>query len=132
MLFILHLCQPDLRHCPSKSKFTGSAQHYLLDFLTLKEIMNDTITITLRKPVTIGELKFENLNLQEPTAGQLEKASNGVTSSVGVVINLISAVAVVPRKVAESLCQRDFQEASDFLNSFNDLAPSTGETLLPN
>lgn len=90
----------------------------------------DELTITLRKPVTIGDLTIDKLELREPTAGQLEKASSAA-SSVGMVINLISAVAVVPRKVAESLCQRDFQEASDFLESFSKPSLAIGETSLP-
>lgn len=91
----------------------------------------DQLTVILRKPVTIGDLTFDKLDLSEPTAGQLEKASNA-SSNVGMVINLISAVAVVPRKVAESLCQRDFQEASDFLESFSKTSQPTGETSLQN
>lgn len=78
----------------------------------------DELTITLRKPVTLGDLTYTELKLQEPTAGQLEKASTGNNSSVGAVVSLISAVAVVPRKVVESLCQRDFKEAANFLDSF--------------
>ena len=90
----------------------------------------DTLTVTLRKPVTIGDLTFDKLELQEPTAGQLEKASSAATS-IGMVINLISAVAVVPRKVAESLCQRDFQEASSFLTLFGSASQSIGEMSSP-
>jgi hypothetical protein len=87
----------------------------------------DSLTITLRKPVVIGDITFDKLDLQEPTAGQLEKASTAA-SNIGVVINLISIVAVVPRKVVESLCQRDLKEAGDFLESFSAAAPTTGET----
>ncbi|WP_342616972.1 phage tail assembly protein [Rhodoferax sp. GW822-FHT02A01] len=81
----------------------------------------DELTITLRKPVSIGDITYSELKLQEPTAGQIEKASTGSQSSVGAVINLISAVAVVPRKMVEGLCQRDFKEASKFLESFDDV-----------
>ena len=87
---------------------------------------NDEITIPLRKPITLGDLVYSELKLKEPTAGQIEKASAS-TSGAGSVINLISIVAVVPRRVAEGLCQRDFQEASNFLESFN--VPATGATL---
>lgn len=83
--------------------------------------MIEELTIQLRKPVSIGDIVYSELKLQEPTAGQIEKASAASANGVGMVINLISAVAVVPRKVAESLCQRDFKEASNFLESFEDL-----------
>lgn len=86
----------------------------------------DEVIITLRKPVKLGEQTYDKLDLREPTAGELEKASGGsATSNLGVVINLISIVAKVPRRVAEGLSQRDLQEASSFFAKFgtaNDLA----------
>jgi hypothetical protein len=89
-------------------------------------------TIHLRKPVTIGKnpTPYSELALREPTAGELEKASKASTD-IGVVLNLISLVAKVPRAVAEGLCQRDLKEASDFLGSFNDDAPATGAMSSP-
>ena len=66
-------------------------------------------TIPLRKPVEFGGVKYEQLQLREPTAGDLERAANAGTST-GILISLISLVAKVPRKVAEGLSQRDFQE----------------------
>lgn len=87
----------------------------------------DEITIPLRKPVKLGDMSYDKLDLREPTAGELEKASSAATS-VGVVINLISAVAKVPRRVVEGLSQRDLKEASDFLDGFNKDDPTTGET----
>ena len=93
----------------------------------------DEKTITLRKPVTVGKNgpQYTALDLREPTAGELEKASKASTD-IGVVLNLISLVAKVPRAVAEGLCQRDLKEASDFLGSFNEDDPITGGTSSPN
>jgi hypothetical protein len=87
-------------------------------------------TITLRKPVKLGEMTYETLDLREPTAGELEKASTASTN-MGVVINLISLVAKVPRTVVEKLGQRDLKEAGDFLESFNEEDPPVGETSSP-
>ncbi|WP_431276278.1 phage tail assembly protein [Variovorax ureilyticus] len=70
-------------------------------------------TITLRKPVKLADIEYTSLTLREPTAGEIEKAANA-TTNVGVVINLISLVAKVPRKAIENLCKRDLQEAGDF------------------
>lgn len=84
-------------------------------------------TITLRKPVTIADQVYDKLTLEEPTAGQIEKAS-AAANGMGVVINLIAAVAKVPRAVVERLCQRDFKEAGDFLQQFNAVDLTTGET----
>lgn len=90
----------------------------------------DEKTLTLRKPVKLGDLEYTTLELREPTAAELEKAS-AASSSIGVVINLISLVAKVPRRVAEGLCQRDLGDATLFLNQFNDTSPTTGEMLSP-
>ena len=96
----------------------------------------DEITITLRKPVTVGKtaksdgVTYGVLDLREPNAGELEKASKSATD-IGVVLNLISLVAKVPRAVAEGLSQRDLKEASDFLGRFNEDAPVTGERSSP-
>jgi hypothetical protein len=93
--------------------------------------MEDTKTITLRKPVALGDVTYATLDLREPTAGELEKAS-AATTNMGVVINLISLVAKVPRKVAEGLCQRDLKDAGDFFDRFNasepDSAPESSPT----
>jgi len=87
-------------------------------------------TIPLRKPVEFAGKTYDTLELREPTAGELEKASTA-TTNMGVVINLISAVAKVPRKVVESLCQRDLKEAGDFLEAFSESDQTTGETSSP-
>jgi hypothetical protein len=82
--------------------------------------------LTLRKPVKLGDVEFTELKLCEPTAGQLEKATRAATTSTGVVIELVSIVAKVPRKVAEDLCQRDFSEATDFFGQFSGFLPDGG------
>jgi len=99
-------------------------------------LLVDEKTIILRKPVTLGKtaksdgVVYSTLDLREPTGGELEKASKSATE-IGVVLNLISLVAKVPRAVAEGLCQRDLKEASDFLGSFSKDDPETGETSSP-
>lgn len=94
----------------------------------------DEKTVTLRRPVFLGKgdkaIEYGHLDLREPTAGELEKASKA-TTQIGVVLNLISLVAKVPRAVAEGLCQRDLKEVSDFLGSFNEDDPETGATSSP-
>lgn len=80
-------------------------------------------TIKLRKPVTLGSgdgaITYTELALREPTAGELEKAQRADTS-VGVVINMISAIASIPRLAAERLSQRDFAEANAYLTGFTE------------
>jgi hypothetical protein len=79
----------------------------------------DEKIITLRKPVDLGGVEYATLQLREPTAGELEKASRA-DSAVGTCINLISAVATMPRAAVEKIGQRDFNEACDFFSSFGD------------
>jgi hypothetical protein len=83
-------------------------------------------TIVLRKPISIGDLSYDKLQLAEPTAAQLERASSA-GNSVGVVITLISEVAKVPRPAVECLCQRDFRDAADFFAQFGDVSRLDGE-----
>lgn len=84
-------------------------------------MFEDEKTITLIKPVVIGKgdaaVTYEELKLREPSAGELEKAARADTS-IGVVINMISLVAGIPRAAAEKLCRRDLAAASSFLEGF--------------
>jgi hypothetical protein len=88
--------------------------------------------IVLRKPVMLGDVTYAELALREPTAGELSKATRaGGDVGVDIGISLISQIAKMPRGAVEQLCQRDFQEANDFLGSFTVDGPETGETSLP-
>lgn len=91
----------------------------------------DELTITLRKPVTIGEgdkaVEYTEITLVEPTAGQIEQATKA-GSEMGVGIELIRLVAKVPRKVVEQMGVRDLTEANSFLAHFSEDSPATGET----
>jgi hypothetical protein len=84
-------------------------------------------TLVLRKPVVLGSVTYAELNLREPTAGELSKATKA-GSNVDTAISLIGLIAKVPRRVVEELCQRDFQEANEYLSGFTYNGPETGET----
>ena len=84
-------------------------------------------TITLRKPVKVGDVEYTTLDLREPTAGELSKA-NKAGDNIDLAIALISMIAKVPRAAVDQLCQRDFQEANDFLSSFMADGLTTGAT----
>lgn len=83
--------------------------------------MTDEKTIHLRKPLTLGAgdgaVTYPELNLREPTAGELEKASRADTA-VGVMINLVNLITKIPRSAVEQLSQRDLAEVSDYLGGF--------------
>lgn len=97
--------------------------------------VEEEMTLVLRKPVTMGQTAksegttYDKLELREPFAHELEKATKASTD-IGVVINLISLVAKVPRAVAERLSQRDLTEASNFFGRFNSGPQGTGVTSL--
>lgn len=89
-------------------------------------------TITLRKPITLGSgdgaITYTELTLREPTAGELEKASRADTG-IGTMINLVSAIAKIPRSAAEQLSQRDLGEVSAYLGGFTAAgSEASGET----
>jgi hypothetical protein len=83
-------------------------------------------TIPLRKPVELGPLTYTEINLREPNAGELERAGKA-TSRVGETINLITAIAKIPRAATEKLSQRDLLEAADFFGSFYPNGETTDE-----
>lgn len=86
-------------------------------------------TIVLRKPVILGDVTYAELNLREPTAGELSKATRaGGGNNIDVAISMISQIAEVPMGVVSKLSQRDFQEANDFLGGFTLTGLETGET----
>lgn len=87
----------------------------------------ETLTLILRKPVTLGDLVFDKLELREPVAKELAKASKS-GQGVDIAITLISIIAAVPRSAVELLCQRDLTAASDFLGGFSDTPPSKSAT----
>lgn len=89
--------------------------------------MQEEKIISLRKPVEFAKVRYEQLQLREPTAGELSKATKA-GDNVDTAISLISQITKVPRGAVELLCQRDFQEANDFLGSFTIDGRQTGET----
>lgn len=74
-------------------------------------------TITLKKPIKVGDQQFVTLDLREPTAAELSKAASA-KNNVEAIIELVTATAKVPRLVAESLGARDFKECDAFFGEF--------------
>lgn len=91
--------------------------------------MQEEITIELSKPVSMGKgdaaVIYEKLELREPSAGELEKASRADTS-VGSAITLISLITSIPRGAVEKISKRDLVAANRFLEGFTDAGQSVG------
>lgn len=75
------------------------------------------LTLTLRKPITLGTLTYEKLELTEPLAGDLIKAGKAGTD-LEQLAELIRLNAKVPRGVVDQLLQRDLMAAAAFYAPF--------------
>ncbi|MBI6944201.1 phage tail assembly protein [Pseudomonas putida] len=84
--------------------------------------VKDELTIVFRKPITIGAgedvLTYESITLREPMAGELDQASQELTSVAGV-IRLMHLIGKMPLAAAKKVGARDLNRASAYLSSFN-------------
>lgn len=89
----------------------------------MKQPHNDTLKLEFRSPIIIGQgegaVTYTHVELREPIAGDMEKAARADTN-IGTVITLVSEVGKVPRLVAEKMCRRDMNRASEFFAGFDD------------
>jgi hypothetical protein len=84
----------------------------------------DELVITLRKPVELGDIKFHELRLREPTAGEMIElgADTGWQGDV----KAISLISGVPEPALRKIGVRDARKASEYLGLFFATDPSTG------
>lgn len=80
--------------------------------------IDDERTVTLRKPITLGETEYTELHLREPTASELAKAMKA-DGEIEMMMTLINLTAAVPKGVVERLSQRDLMECSRFFVQFS-------------
>lgn len=86
--------------------------------------MEETLTITLRKPVKLGEVEFKELRLREPTGAewmQFDKL-DGVEAD----LKAIAIVSGVPEPAVNMIGTRDIIRASRFLAGFLSIDPQIG------
>lgn len=86
--------------------------------------MTDTLTLRLKSPIEFEGRTYENIDLSEPTAGQMEKAAVGATGVASNII-LIAEVAKIPRDVVRMFKKRDLEACVEFLAGFQTDAPPT-------
>ena len=80
--------------------------------------MDDTLTLVLARPITLGELVYTEIELSEPTVKQLRaaaKAGGGLEWGA----TLISQNVPLPMAVVDKMTQRDFTRAADFFGRFD-------------
>lgn len=95
---------------------------------TQAEQFGDELTLVLRKPISVGDQQYAELQLSEPTAKQLREAekAGGATDQM---VKLISLNAKVPLSVVDGMVQRDLSRAASFFGHFGDpSSPSTGSS----
>lgn len=86
----------------------------------------DTLTLQLKSPVDFGGQTYTQIELAEPTAGQIEKGS-AANSVTGANIIIISEVAKIPLGAVRLMKKRDYDAAVAFLQGFTPDARQTGE-----
>jgi hypothetical protein len=82
-------------------------------------------TITLLKPITLGDLTFNELDLREPTNAERRKASQA-GGSFSIAIAQIALLGNWPKVAVKMLCARDFMEAVRYFGGFSKRRPRTG------
>ena len=84
-----------------------------------KKEMPETLTITLRKPVVIGDQVYDRLELREPTGGEFRKMTKQASSDpAGALIELIAAVSGIAPPIIEKIGVRDVNAAGEYLMFF--------------
>ncbi|MBN9143757.1 MULTISPECIES: phage tail assembly protein [unclassified Novosphingobium] len=84
----------------------------------------EQLVITLRKPVTLGDITYTELRLREPTVGEMIEL--GADEGWKADAKAIALISGVPEPAVRSLGVRDGKQASGYLARFLIDAPSTG------
>jgi hypothetical protein len=84
----------------------------------------DQLVLTLRKPISLGELQYAEITLTEPTVAQLRKAAKA-GDAIDQLATLIHLNAAVPMTVVDRMVQRDLDAAGDFFGRFSGASPTT-------
>jgi hypothetical protein len=88
-----------------------------------KKDLQDEFTLTLRKPITLGEgvdaETYTKLDLREPEAEEVLDFNRRSTKDAGDALKrLIAKVSGAPLAVVAKMKARDFMEASAYLAAF--------------
>lgn len=78
----------------------------------------ETLTITLKKPVTLGDQTYTELRLREPTGAEVITVDN--KSGWALEIGLIALVSGVPEPAVMKIGVKDLQRARKFIGHFFD------------
>jgi len=76
----------------------------------------ESLTVTLRKPVSLGDQSYTQLALREPTAAEWQQWSK--LEGVEADIMAVSIVSGTPKPVVERIGARDLMTAARYLARF--------------
>ena len=79
-------------------------------------VLSDTLTITLRQPVTFATIEHTAITVREPVAGQMIEWDN--LDGAAADIKAVAIVSGLPEKAVEQIGARDLLRASRFINNF--------------
>jgi hypothetical protein len=84
----------------------------------------DEMTITLTETLQIGTTWVTELNLREPTLGEMIKGDkyDGLQRTLA----MVALVSGLPRAVIDFVPISDFAKAAAYVNSFTEAAPKRG------
>lgn len=86
---------------------------------------DDTLVLTLKRPVTLGPVSYETLTFREPTAGEVRKALAGAENNIAQTMQMAQLVAAVPMKVIEQIAASDLVRLDRFFGRFLTPPPDT-------
>lgn len=89
------------------------------------EDIPEQLVITLRKPVTLGDITYTELRLREPTVGEMIEL--GADEGWKADAKAIALISGVPEPAVRNLGVRDGKRASGYLARFLTDGPSTGD-----
>lgn len=86
----------------------------------IQDDIPDEMILTLRKPVKFGEESYTELNLREPTMGEIEKFTKSLSKwdPLTAMNFFIASVAGIPKPVIDLIGGRDGKKAREYLSSF--------------
>jgi hypothetical protein len=79
----------------------------------------EQLTLTLRKPITLGDNTIETLELREPNASEFKKFSKQASSDpAAALVALIANVSGVAPPIIDRIGVRDMNAAGEYLMAF--------------
>lgn len=93
------------------------------------EKKDERVTIKLKDPITVGSQVIEELHMRKPRAKDLRRMP--LTPNLGDMLDLAGALSGQPRVIIDELSIADVTEVSNFVGSFWESGPKTGDTSSP-